>query len=166
VSQNALPPFEYQIEKHGRALLAFCIVHAGRRHGEDVFQETMLAALRAYDTVRDPAAVKSWLFSIAARKAIDAHRSTARTPEPTDAVDDIADPMTAPERASEAWDLVAELPEKQRNAVALRFLGGLSHREIAAAMQTSEAAARRNVFEAIKRLRTNLPHLAPTKEPS
>ena len=42
----------------------------------------MISALRAYDTVRDPRAVKAWLFSIAARKAIDAHRATARAPIP------------------------------------------------------------------------------------
>jgi DNA-directed RNA polymerase specialized sigma24 family protein len=46
--------------------------------------------------------------------------------------------------------------------VTLRFLGDLSHREIAAVMETSEAAARRNVFEALKRLRTEL---APTPKP-
>ena len=51
---------------------------------------------------------------------------------------------------------VAALPDKQRTAVALRFLGDLSHAEIGAAMSTSEAAARRNVHEGVRRLRKDV----------
>ncbi len=54
------------------------------------------------------------------------------------------------------WGEVAALPEKQRTAVALRFLGDLSHAEIGAAMSISEAAARRNVHEGVARLRRDL----------
>jgi RNA polymerase sigma factor (sigma-70 family) len=51
---------------------------------------------------------------------------------------------------------VRALPDKQRQALMLRFLGDLSHREIGQVMGTTEAAARRNVFEALKRLRSAL----------
>jgi RNA polymerase sigma factor (sigma-70 family) len=148
-------PFERLLELYGPALLRFCVAQADPERGEDVFQETMLAALRAYATVRDPAALRSWLFSIAARKAVDSHRDRIRRPEP------VADPE--PQTAhhdvgldEEVWRRVRRLPDKQREAVALRFLGDLSHREIGEVMQTSEAAARRNVFEALKRLRAEL----------
>jgi RNA polymerase sigma factor (sigma-70 family) len=162
-----LPPFTRVLDQHGPALLRFCASQSGTGAADDVFQETMIAALRAYDTVRDPAAVKAWLFSIAARKAIDDHRVTARSAIP------IADPepvgTVAPPPDSDVWDDVKRLPEKQRQAVGLRFLGDLSHHEIGEAMQTSEAAARRNVFEGLKRLRTDLapdpPTTPPAKEP-
>jgi RNA polymerase sigma factor (sigma-70 family) len=153
-SDRRLPPFSRVLEDHGAALLRFCRAQAGSRHGEDVFQETMISALHAYDTVRDPGAVKAWLFSIAARKAIDAHRVTTRAPVPVAEID-VPGHATAPSDL-EVWDEVARLPEKQRQSVALRFLGDLSHREIAEAMQISEAAARRNVFEGLKRLRGDL----------
>ena len=67
---------------HGRAVLRFCAAQVGPGPAEDCFQETMLAALRSYDQVRDAAAIRSWLFSIAARKAVDSHRGRARSPEP------------------------------------------------------------------------------------
>ncbi len=51
------------------------------------------------------------------------------------------------------WRLVRSLPGKQRSAVTLRYLADLSHREIAEVMETSEDAARRNVFEGLRRLR-------------
>jgi RNA polymerase sigma factor (sigma-70 family) len=135
-------------------LLRFCRAQAGPNHGDDVFQETMLAALRAYDTVRDPAAVKSWLWSIAARKAVDAPRAEARTalpvpdPEPQAVESEPVEPHI--------WDDVALLPLRQRQAVFLRFMADLSHREIARVLQMNEDAARRNVFEGLRRLRRGL----------
>jgi RNA polymerase sigma factor (sigma-70 family) len=158
-----LPPFSTVLEEHGAALLRFCLAQTGSRHGEDVFQETMISALRAYNTVRDPSAVKAWLFSIAARKAIDAHRATARAPIPLAEIDVPEQEAAAPDL--EIWDEVARLPGKQRQSVALRFLGELSHREIAEVMQISEAAARRNVFEALNRLRGDLAQTALARNP-
>ena len=153
VTGNHLPPFEGVIELHGPAVLRFCVAQSGVEQGEDVFQETMLAALRAYDEVRDATAIRSWLFSIAARKAVDSHRGRARAPEP------VADPEPPPAdddpeiRDDGIWQLVRSLPGKQRTAVTLRYLADLSHREIAEVMTTSEDAARRNVFEGLRRLR-------------
>ncbi len=149
------PPFETVLQEHGPALLRFCVSQVGADRGEDVFQEVMLSALRAYGTVRDRTAIRSWLFSIAARKAIDAHRATARAPVPTADVEPArAATPTAPEIDDpELWTDVAALPDKQRQAIALRFIGDLSHREVAAAMGISEAAARRNVFEGLTALR-------------
>jgi RNA polymerase sigma factor (sigma-70 family) len=59
----------------------------------------------------------------------------------------------APPRDDALWARVRRLPDKQRVAVAYRFVLDLSYREIGAAMETSEEAARRNVHEALKRLR-------------
>jgi RNA polymerase sigma factor (sigma-70 family) len=152
-SIRRLPPFEQVIELHGQAVLRFCSAQVGAERAEDAFQETMLAALGAYDGVRDPGAVRSWLFAIAARKAVDAHRARAREPEP------VADPEPAPASAGPAvfdagiWRLVGSLPVKQRTAVGLRYLADLSHAEIAEVMETSVEAARRNVFEGLQRLR-------------
>jgi RNA polymerase sigma factor (sigma-70 family) len=153
VSRNHLPPFEQVIELHGPALLRFCTGQAGAQKAEDVFQETMLAALRAYDELRDASAIRSWLFSIAARKAIDAHRSAARAPEPIAGLEQASGEDGVTLRDDGIWRLVRSLPGKQRTAVGLRYLADLSHREIAEVMATSEDAARRNVFEGLRRLR-------------
>jgi RNA polymerase sigma factor (sigma-70 family) len=154
-----LPPFERVIELHGPALLRFCVVHAGPDRAEDVFQETMLSALRAYETVHGSASVRSWLLSIAARKTIDAHRDRARSPQPVAEPDPAAVVDDVPIVDGVIWRQVRRLPAKQRQAITLRFVADLSHREIAHVMETSEAAARRNVFEGLKRLRADLARL-------
>ena len=160
---TSLPPFERVIQVHGPALLRFCAAQVGPDRAEDVFQEAMLAALGAYEKVRDPASVRSWLFSIAARKAIDAHRARARAPEPVAELDPASPTAEAAIVDDAIWEPVRRLPSKQRQAVTLRFVGDLSYREIAHVMQTSDAAARRNVFEALKRLRGNPDYAATTR---
>ena len=72
-------------------------------------------------------------------------------------------PRTARSRraTTASGELVRSLPGKQRTAVALRYLADLSHAEIGEVMGTSEAAARRNVFEGLQRLRE---HLEPAEK--
>jgi len=151
----SLPPFERVLELHGPAVLRFCAARAGGERAEDCFQETMLAALRHYGELRDAGAVRAWLLSIAARTAVDLHRARAREPlAASDVLDDA--PLAAldrPPRDEQLWARVRALPEKQREAVALRYVGDLTHREIAQVMEISEPAARRNVFEGLQRLR-------------
>ncbi len=87
---------------------------------------------------------------------VDAHRASARAPQPVADPEPLAAAKPAAPRDPALWAQVRRLPAKQRQAVVLRYLGDLSHREIAAVMATSEAAARRNVFEGLARLRQEL----------
>jgi RNA polymerase sigma factor (sigma-70 family) len=152
-TSDRLPPFERVVELYGPPLLRYCAAQVGSERAEDCLQETLLAALRAYRRVREVGAIRSWLFSIAANKAVDLHRGRARAPEP---VGDLTPPGAAGEpsyRDDSLWSKVRELPDKQRQAVTLRYLGDLSHSEIAQVMETSQEAARRSVFEGLERLR-------------
>jgi RNA polymerase sigma factor (sigma-70 family) len=105
--------------------------------------------------------VRSWLFSIAARKAVDAHRAAARVPVPAgDEVDALVGSVSSVSSVSsvddDLWVQVAGLPEKQRQALTLRYLADLTPAEISAVMGISEDAVRRNVFEGLRRLRRDL----------
>lgn len=151
-------PFEAVLERHGPALLRFCVARLGREGGEDAFQETMLAALRHYDELRDRHAVGGWLFSIAQRKIVDAARRSARTRTADGGVDIESLVWHDPEDRSGIWSQVALLPPKQREAVGLRFIADLSHGDIGVVMGTTAEAARRNVHEGLKRLRTEVAH--------
>jgi RNA polymerase sigma factor (sigma-70 family) len=153
-----LPPFQKLLDRHQGDVLGFLVAAVGPQDAEDCFQETFLAALRAYPQLEDDRNVRGWLLTIAHRKAIDHHRARKRRALPVGDAPEIADPRAVPERkeSSGIWSRVAALPPKQRAAVALRFACDLPHREIAAAIGTSEEAARRNVHEGIKRLRMDL----------
>ncbi len=153
---TSAPPFEVVIERHGPSVLRFCIARVGPDRGEDCFQETMLAALRGYDRLRDPDAIQGWLLSIAARTTIDLHRRRGRAPIPVDDLEPLLAGVEDVPRDETIWRMVRTLPPKQREAVTLRYLGDLTNGEIAEVMQTSAEAARRNVFEGLRRLRGEL----------
>ena len=153
-----LPPFQTLLDAHGRDVHRFLVASVGRLDADDCYQETWLAALRAYPRLRDTSNLKSWIFTVAHRKANDHARARRRAPV---AVGGALPEPPAPAATSGAgqddhdlWTRVRELPPKQRTAVALRYVADAGYDEISAVMGTSEDAARRNVHEALKRLRT------------
>jgi len=152
-----LPPFQNLLDAHARDVHRFLIATVGPVDAEDAYQETWLAALRAYPQLRDASNLRGWLFTIAHRKAIDHVRARARraTPVPEPAELPQAPAADGPGRVTDddLWSAVAALPDKQRTAVALRFIADSAYAEIATAMEISEPAARRNVHEGLKRLR-------------
>jgi RNA polymerase sigma factor (sigma-70 family) len=150
------PPFQAFLDEHRRPVLAYLRAAVGHSDAEDVFQETFIAALRAYERM-DGRHPRAWVMTIARRKAIDHHRARTRRPEPREHLPE--QPVPGPESEvgeGEVWSAVAELSEAQRDAVALRFAADLSYREIGATLEISEAAARRRVSDALAALRTGI----------
>jgi RNA polymerase sigma factor (sigma-70 family) len=155
----SLPPFQSLIDSHGRDVHRFLIANVGPVDADDCWQETWLSALRAYPSLKDAANLRSWLFTIAHRKAIDHARARGRRAIPVAEAAELAGAAPArddPLADEELWTSVARLPDKQRAAVTLRFLTDSAYAEIGEVMGTSVQAARRNVHEALKRLRKEL----------
>ena len=153
---SALPPFQILLDEHAGDVMAVLRGAVGRADAEDCFQETFLAALRAYPKLRDTSNLRGWLLTIAHRKAIDQHRANGRRPLPVAEVAEMAGATAEPELDEGVWELVGALPPKQRAAVALRYGSDLPHAEIAAALGCSPEAARRSLHEGIKRLRKEM----------
>jgi RNA polymerase sigma factor (sigma-70 family) len=151
-----LPPFQTVLDEHSAAVMGILRGAVGRDGAEDCFQETFLAALRAYPKLDDARNLRGWLLTIAHRKAIDHHRANGRKPIPVAEVPEAATENGLPEPDQDLWDAVASLPPKQRAAVALRYGSDLPHAEIAAALGCSPEAARRSLHEGLKRLRKEL----------
>jgi RNA polymerase sigma factor (sigma-70 family) len=150
-----LPPFQELIDAHGSDVHRFLVAMVGRTAADDCYQETWIAALRAYPRLRDAANLRGWLLTIAHRKAIDLVRARARRPVPVgDVPEQAAREPTSYNGQDDLWGLVRALPPKQRTAIALRYVFDAAHADIASVMGTSEDAARRNVHEGLKRLRT------------
>ena len=62
----------------------FLSVAVGPNDADDCFQETFLAALRAYPRVSDGERLDRWILKIASRKAIDHHRAAGRRAIPSE----------------------------------------------------------------------------------
>jgi DNA-directed RNA polymerase specialized sigma24 family protein len=150
-----LPPFQTLIDAHGRDMHRFLIASVGPIDADDLYQETWIAALRGYPRLSDAENLRGWLFTIAHRKALDLHRARRRQALPVG--DDLPEAGSVPDHLGgpdpTLWSAVAQLPPKQRTAVALRFIVDADYARMAAMMGISEAAARANVHAALTRLR-------------
>jgi len=146
-----LPPFQTLLRDHAEEVYRFLAGMVGPRDADDCFQETVLAALRAYPGLRDATNLRGWMLTIAHSKAVDEHRARARRAVPVERVPERAVPGSNDGVA--LWDLVRDLPPKQRASVVHRYANELPYREIARILDVSEAAARQNVREGLKKLK-------------
>jgi len=151
---TTLPPFQKFLEANRAIVYRFLTVAVGPQEADDVFQETFIAALRAYPRVREADKLDRWILAIASRKAIDHHRGTGRRPMPIDDPPDqpVHDPPVR-DTDDPLWAAVRSLPPRQRVAVVHRHVLDRAYEEIAELMGCSEQTARANVYQGTKRLR-------------
>ena len=127
---------------------------------EDATERTFLAALGAIGGFRDQGATfRSWLFRIAHNQVANALRSRGRRAtssldlvEEPPAADDPAATLAASEEARRVRRALATLPEDRRQVLVLRFVDGLSAREIGAVLDRSEGAVRVLQHRALREL--------------
>ena len=149
-------PFEAVVTEHGATVLRVCRAVLGPVDADDAWSETFLAAMRAYPDLPSSANVEAWLVTIAHRKAIDATRAAARRAVPVAQTPDETQPPngTAITPADgDLTDAVAQLPAKQKQAVAYHYLAGLPYAEIAAIVGGTADAVRRAAADGIATLR-------------
>jgi RNA polymerase sigma factor (sigma-70 family) len=149
-----LPPFSSFLEQHRLDVYRFLAAMVGTEHADDCFQETFLAALRAYPRLEPGANLRAWVLTIAARKAID-HGRRARRVLPVAEIPDRPGPAH-PDGDPELWRAVRELAPKQRAAIVHRYVLDRPYREVAEVLGCSEEAARASAHEGRKRLRERL----------
>jgi RNA polymerase sigma factor (sigma-70 family) len=145
----AVPPFERLYRTHSGEILAYLRRTAAPGEAEDAFQETFLRALRAYDRLASAQNLRAWLFTIATRVVVDAKRRTKPVSVP------MLEPAADFERPAYAQieHLTAELPPTERAAVVLRYGYDFAYADIAAALGSSEEAARQAASSGVRRLR-------------
>ena len=151
MSKVVLPPFWSLVEAHGDELLVHARRIAGDANGEDVLQDALLRALRAYPRLRHAEHLRAWLYRVTTTTALDHHRARRReilTDEPPEQVSE-------PEYYDASFDdLIGDLPETTQAALRLRFVEDLEYDRIASRLGCSTVAARQRVSTAIRTLRT------------
>ncbi len=148
-----LPPFWSLVEAHGDELLAHARRLTGPDQAEDVVQDALLRALRAYPRLRHADHLRAWLYRVTTNAAIDHHRSRRRE---VPAADPAADVAVDPEELDGFEDLIAPLPGGVRAALRLRFVDDLEYEAIATRLDCSPEAARQRVSSAVRTLRGTL----------
>lgn len=145
--------FDEAVGAHANGLYRYAYWLArDRQQAEDIVQEALLRGWRGFSGVRDPAAVKSWLFSIVRNEFYRAKGGAPRFESLDEGALEVAD-----ERASlfglEMRDALQALPTAYAEPLALQVLGGFTCAEIAAQLDTTEGAVMTRLTRARQSLR-------------
>ena len=73
-----LPPFQALLEEHRTDVYRFLVATAGPAEADDAFQETWIAALRAYPGLRRADNLRAWLFTLMHNLFVDSVRRAGR----------------------------------------------------------------------------------------
>jgi RNA polymerase sigma factor (sigma-70 family) len=139
-------------ERHHQALYRYCrSILQHDQDAQDALQSTMTRAFAALQEEPRTFELRPWLFRIAHNEAI----SVLRRRRPVDGLDEL-ETRDAPveEQVSLRADLqhlhqdLETLPERQRAALVLRELNGLSHTEIAQVLGCTPRSVKQFIYEA------------------
>lgn len=139
--------------RYRQPLYGYCVSIVGNQDdAADALQNTMARALQSLPGESRDLNLKPWLFRVAHNQCVDLMRARRGM----DDIDDHELPSTlGVERTVAAREGLAQvisdldkLPERQRGALVMRELNGLSFDEIATAIDSTPAAAKQVVYEA------------------
>lgn len=145
------------VARHRPGLVAFArsLLSGAHHDAEEVVQDAVLRALHALRADDRPIALKPWLYMIVRNRAFDVLRRPQRTTDLEQHTallrDGAADPHEALLRREALGALVhdlGELPDRQREALVLHELGGVSHEAIARRMHVSAGGSKALVHRA------------------
>ena len=146
-------------ERYHQPIYRYCLsILRDPDDAKDALQSTMSSALRSLPGEQREVALRAWLFRVAHNHSISIIRAR-RDHYSDEHLARVADPrlQNRAEDRERLRELIADLgalPERQRAALTMRELSGLSFDEIATALGMSPAAARQAVYEARLGLRS------------
>jgi RNA polymerase sigma-70 factor (ECF subfamily) len=155
--------FDQLIENHRNEIVGYLTRMLGDvQDAEDAYQDALLRAYRAHKRLRPDSNVRAWMYKIATRVALNALKRRRR--ERSRITDMDLDTLSADstltleqrEQLRSVARAVEALPPKQRAALMQRQFQGLSYAEVAQSLGGSEAAARANVYQALRKLKLAL----------
>ncbi len=164
---NIAALFTDVIDRFQREIWRFaCQLTGNESDADDLYQETVLKAFRAFDRLPVDANHRAWLYRICSNTFISDRRKLNRiTPMSDQLAAGLADREADHAGALDARDLLGDvnrfvesLPPKQRVALVLRKHHEYCYAEIAQVLNSTEAAARANVHEALTKLRREFAH--------
>jgi RNA polymerase sigma factor (sigma-70 family) len=144
-------------ERYHQPLYRYCrSILRNDADAQDALQSTFAAAFAALGRGQPDAPIRPWLFRIAHNEAV----SALRRRRPTAALSAASDQSTTSveDQVAERAEVdvllrdLRELNERQRSALVMRELSGLSHEEIAIALGASVGAAKQTIYEARRSL--------------
>src|ERR1700729_670990 len=138
----------------------FAVQFASRSEADDLLQETWLRIHRVRHTYRPGEPVLPWFYAIARHVRVDHYRKAMRTRAHEQRLEETSTATaTASGKSGQVDDLVdllAPLPESQREVIEMLKVAGMSLEEVALATSSSVGSVKQKVHRAYKKLRETM----------
>lgn len=148
---------DFVAQHYGRLRRTAIMLVTDPGHAEDLVQEALLRAHRHWPTAS--AAPLPYVRAILANLARDRYRAAGRRPRETDLYERDApalDPLGDVTDRQAVRAALAELPDRQRAVVVLRYFDDLSTAQTAAALGCSEGTVKSHLSRALRALERRL----------
>jgi RNA polymerase sigma-70 factor, ECF subfamily len=147
--------------EHAQVIGRTCMALLGSQaDADEAAQETLLRAHRGMASFRGDGTIKAWLCGIARHVCahiLETRRKGRELAELVVVPDEGSDRFATRQQARAIRVALDQLKPSERDVLVLRFVAGLSHRELATACNLDEAAARKRISRALARLRSVMP---------
>jgi RNA polymerase sigma factor (sigma-70 family) len=154
VAADRADSFEAMYRRELTAMIALGTTLTGSGDaGVDLAHEAMLRAYRAWPSVGAMDRPGAWVRRVLINLAVDRHRRTRR--EET-AVHHLTTATSAAPEIDQFWTTVRLLPDRQRAAVALRYIDDMTVDQIAEVLEVSPGTVKTSLFRAHKTLEATL----------
>ena len=159
-ASNKKPQFDILVDAHGAEIYRYLWrMLQNEQDAEDCLQDAFLKAFLAYDRMDGSANFRAWLYRIAGNTARTRLRGRLRTgillsEDLPDSGLPVEQQAQNQEHLEAVKDALEALPYKQRESLILRKYQELSYEEISKILDTSVEGARANVYQGLRKLRT------------
>jgi RNA polymerase sigma-70 factor, ECF subfamily len=151
------------VERHATSVARYVASLGGRETLDEVVQDAFVRAFGSLESFRGDSSFRTWLFTIARRLVLDRRRARRRQRDTVDLQDgDLAteysalDGLVADEAQETMQRAIERLTPTQREVFTLRINDGLSYKEIAEVVGTTEGAARVHYHNALRQVKERL----------
>lgn len=148
---------QYIVENQAKLYrIAYCYVN-NKDDALDIVQNAICKALENYDSLRNPDAVRTWMYRILVNESLNFIKKNKReiACEPENMAEEIyLEP--AYEADVSVYDEVRKLPQELQTVVTLHFYEELTLKEVSQVTGVNLNTVKTRLYSAMRKLRTNM----------
>jgi RNA polymerase sigma-70 factor, ECF subfamily len=159
--QGEAAAIEELVQRLSPALIRFFVRTSGSSEAEDLLQDCWIRIHKSRHTYRATEPVMPWIFAIARHTGLDGFRKRRRiasreilVSEPPDSAAESAE--RPKENTDRFTQMVADLPESQREVLIMLKVSGMSLEDVARATSSTVGSVKQKAHRAYERLRQTL----------
>ena len=134
----------------------FAFTYMKNQHdAEDVVSDSIIRALRAADSVKDPERIKPWFFRIVSNTALTNIKKKQKV-VPFESMDNNGDIYEDSYSISNITEMIEKLPKEYMEVIVLRYFEDMKIKDVAEVLNINENTAKTRLYKALRLLKEDM----------